>query len=1368
MLLFALLVSSPMLGLAPTSAAAQSPDGTEKKVLIFSSYEPSSPGSTVLSDAIRVTLRKESPVHVQIYQEFLDKRIPESKYQELMVGLLKQKYEEEPLDVIFALGGPALKLLLQHRAELFPQAPIVFCYFEESEAFTQQLGPMITGVRVTPEYSKNLELALALHPQTEKVVVVAGNSQHDRFLLAEAQEAFRGYKGRAALTYLTDLTIEELRQQLATLPNNSVVIYLSFFLDRAGHSFSGPEAVSLLAPTTSAPIYGIAKTYLGTGIVGGVLLDFEAIGVHVGELGLRILGGRKPEDMVPQSVPSMATFDSRALQRWWISEQQLPPGSIVRFKEPSFWEHYKWYILAFLAVSMLEALLIGGLVINRAKRRQAEAESQRLAGLAEAQRQRLDEVISNVPGVVWVARLVPGSTAMKVQFINDYVEKLLGYSVEEWLSVPDFVKSIIYDEDREEFLRRSDAILARSEDGTLRFRWRAKDGQVLWAEAQVTPILDETGNVAGVRGVTLDITQHMRAEAALTQSEERNRDILRAIPDLMFLFTADGDYLDYHAKSESELLLPPEAFLGKNMRDVLPPELAESFFACFQRAKETSEPQIHEYMLTAQGKPSWYEARIIHTHSDQFLSIVRNVTERQQALEALRESEERFRNMADTTPFMIWVSGPDKLCTYFNKQWLDFTGRPLAEELGLGWSDGIHADDFDRCLQTYNAAFDRREPFTMEYRLRRADGEYRWVYDSGTPRLSAAGEFLGYIGSCMDITDSKRAEEEVRESQAQLAEIIGSAMDAIITVGKSQRIILFNTAAERMFACSAPAAIGQPLDRFIPEFFLDASQQPGRESGKPKIGQPYVEVPEPIYGRRADGARFPAEASRSRTELDGQTFYTIILRDITERQKAEAALRESEANYLTLFNGVNDAIFIHDKETGAVIDVNQKMCEMYGVTVEEARGLTLNALSDNEPPYTQEVALARIRKAAAGEPQVFEWRAKDKGGRVFWVKVNLRCVILGSKECVLAMVHDITLQKWAESAREEAFARANELRPPSEAEQIFPQEEFRLEHDFHEILGNSESIREVLLKIEQLVHADTTVLILGETGTGKELVANAIHRTSMRSDMPLVKVNCATLPATLIESELFGHEKGAFTSATARQLGRFELANGGTIFLDEIGDLPLELQGKLLRVLQEGEFERLGSGRTIKVNVRVIAATNRNLQMEIQKGRFREDLWYRLNVFPIFVPPLRERKEDIPLLVEAFVRKFSRELGKSVTAILPATMRALQEYSWPGNIRELINVMERAMINSAGSILHLADRFDRPLAIEIPSTRRTLEDLERQYILQILEETEWRIEGPKGAARILGLNPSTLRTRLIKLRIEKPTNHHQAKLPPEL
>ena len=295
----------------------------------------------------------------------------------------------------------------------------------------------------------------------------------------------------------------------------------------------------------------------------------------------------------------------------------------------------------------------------------------------------------------------------------------------------------------------------------------------------------------------------------------------------------------------------------------------------------------------------------------------------------------------------------------------------------------------------------------------------------------------------------------------------------------------------------------------------------------------------------------------------------------------------------------------------------------------------------------------------------------------------------------------------------------------------------------------------MLYKVEQIAESDTTVLVLGETGTGKELVARAIHGAGKRKKQALIKVNCAALPSNLIESELFGHEKGAFTGADRKHLGRFEIADGATLFLDEIGELPLKLQPKLLRVIQDGEFERLGNSRSIKVDVRIITATNRNLEEEVNKGRFREDLWYRLNVFPITMPPLRERAEDIPLLVDFYIKKIARRLGKRIEMIPKNVMNTIQNYHWPGNVRELQNVLERAVINSSGPKLHLVDDLEKSNR-HLSRNLKTLEAVERDHIIRVLEETRWKVSGKNSAAQILGLNRSTLRARMRKLDIVIP------------
>jgi formate hydrogenlyase transcriptional activator len=336
----------------------------------------------------------------------------------------------------------------------------------------------------------------------------------------------------------------------------------------------------------------------------------------------------------------------------------------------------------------------------------------------------------------------------------------------------------------------------------------------------------------------------------------------------------------------------------------------------------------------------------------------------------------------------------------------------------------------------------------------------------------------------------------------------------------------------------------------------------------------------------------------------------------------------------------------------------------------------------------------------------------------------------------------------------QAYEEISRLRGQLEAENRYLQEEIKSDYNFEEIVGQSPALKRVFKAIETVAPAGTTVLILGETGTGKELVARALHNLSSRRGKALVKVNCAALPSGLIESELFGHEKGAFTGAVARKIGRFELAHGGTLFLDEIGDLPLELQPKLLRVLQEGEFERVGASDTTTVDVRVITATNRDLERAVGEGRFRPDLYYRLNVFPIQLPPLRERKEDLPLLVRYLAMRYGARLAKRIPAVSRETMDVLEAYPWPGNIRELENVIERAMILSEGAELDVSG--------SLPTRRggagagvRTLEDIQREYIRLVLEQTGWRVSGRGGAAELLGMKPTTLEARMKKLGIRR-------------
>ena len=466
----------------------------------------------------------------------------------------------------------------------------------------------------------------------------------------------------------------------------------------------------------------------------------------------------------------------------------------------------------------------------------------------------------------------------------------------------------------------------------------------------------------------------------------------------------------------------------------------------------------------------------------------------------------------------------------------------------------------------------------------------------------------------------------------------------------------------------------------------------------------------------------------------------------SQQQKlAEEAIRAGEERFRSLFEFSPDAIIVTDRE-GKIIEINAQVERFFGYDRAELIGQPVESLvperfRNRHPAYRREYAAnPRTRPMGLG----LELYGLRKDGSEFPIDIMLSPVETPEGKIVISVIRDLTEKILAIQALER-----------KEREKQYLEEELSVEHSFEDIIGESVGLKRVLKQVETVAATDVTVLILGETGTGKDLVARAIHQLSSRREHTLVKLNCAAIPTGLLESELFGHEKGAFTGAISQKIGRLELAHQGTLFLDEIGDLPLELQPKLLRALQEKEFERLGGTRTIPINVRLIAATNRSLEKMVADREFRSDLYYRLRVFPITIPPLRERREDIPLLVRYFVTKHARRMGKQIETIPADVMKALSRWSWPGNIRELENFIERAVILSKGPTLR-APLVELEIPAEASSAEdSTLETTEREHILRVLRETKGVIAGPKGAAARLGLKRTTLNSKLKKLGIER-------------
>jgi PAS domain S-box-containing protein len=1585
-----------------------------KRVLLLFTNEPHQAAASIVEDAIRTTLQSGSPVPVEIYSEYLDAvRTPLADYEKDLVEQLRRKYAGKKFDVVFSINAPALKLALQNRARLFPDTPIVFMVLDKSNLEGIDLGSNVTGVWGETNYRSNLELALSLHPGTKRVVVITGVGEWDNYWRGEVQRQFRPLEGSVEFSYLTGLSISEQQKALASLPPHTIVIFVSSTQDNAGGNPGNLEVLRQISSVSSAPIYGTADSHLGLGIVGGRLLSFEAFGDGGGQVGLRVLAGEKPDHIAPHGVASVPMFDWRELKRWGIDENILPKGSIVRFKQTTFWEEDKWYIIGAITAILLEAMLIARLLYTQQRRRQAEEDRKRQALIAQSAHRRLDEIVSNVPGIVWETKTDPLTGERKTTYISDYVEKMLGYTPQEWLAQPaGFGARIMVDEDRELALAQSERVVETGQEGFSQFRWRAKDGRIVWTENFLSPLIDSNQKVIGLRGVAIDISDRKSAEEIVRQTKAKDRAILEAVPDLMFLHSPDGTYLDYHCKDVSELSVPPEEFLGKNVRDVLPPDLVQKLVTGFEHAKEDAEPYLFEYELPINGTRRWYEARMVPSAGN-VLTLVRDMTERKQAVEALRESEERFRMAQQAARVgtwewnvrtgesvwsdMIWSllglkvgDGPSTIDRFLEiihpddreRVWqkvskvlangnaeyydefrvvhpdaqvlwisskgrlfrspdgtpermmgvnIDINERKLAEEttrqtqqkdaaileaipdlMFVQTRDGVYLDyhcsnprdlfvpaeaflgknmrevlppdlarKFADCFQR---AVDTSETQIIEYELP-LNGERRWF----EARIVRSGDNI--VTVVRDVTQRVLSEEAIKTNEAQLSGIIGTAMDGIITVDANQTIVLFNASAERIFGCPASEAVGQSLDRLLPERFRNSHREHIVNFGAKNITRRAMgERGAQLHGLRRSGEEFPMEASISQIEVKGQKFFTVILRDITERKRATDDLRQSEERFSKAFRSNPQPMSITRLDNGLYVDVNESFLAMSGYERSEVVGHTsldlgiwmdrdhrrdfmkrliddgalsnvetifvprsgfprtllssaerleingqdcvLIASSDVTERVQAQQALkeseARFRNMAdtapvmiwvAGidkgcyyfnqqwldftgrtmaeelgdgwvggihsadldgclqmysaafdsrEPFRMEYRLRRADGAYRWVidSGTPRFSAAGKFLGYIGSCVDITDRKESEAAVIEAHEQlvlaheeVSRLKNQLQEENIYLQEEIKLQQNFGDIVGASDALKYVLFKIEQVAPTDSTVLITGETGTGKELVARAIHMASARRDRPMVKVNCAALSASLIESELFGHERGAFTGALNRKIGRFELAHGATLFLDEIGELPLELQVKLLRVIQEGELERLGSSKTVKVDVRIIAATNRNLKDQVNQGLFREDLWYRLNVFPITVPPLRQRREDIPMLVEHFSRTFSRKLAKEITSVAPATINALRNYSWPGNVRELANVIERAVINAHGPVLRVQEQL-HPVNGDSPhAANKTLEEVERDYIVSILEDRSWKIEGPNGAAHVLGMNPSTLRTRMAKLAITKPNQN---------
>jgi PAS domain S-box-containing protein len=597
----------------------------------------------------------------------------------------------------------------------------------------------------------------------------------------------------------------------------------------------------------------------------------------------------------------------------------------------------------------------------------------------------------------------------------------------------------------------------------------------------------------------------------------------------------------------------------------------------------------------------------------------------------------------------------------------------------------------------------------------------------------------------LELLVEKRTAELV-ESEERYHSIFEASPASIMTV-RNGYFVFVNPAGARMLGFSdAAEMVGKSVFDFVePESKQLVAERIARlENGK---NNPTAEV-ELI---RQDGIRITVESTSVSVPIGGIPTAVIIAQDITESRQLRMKLKESETRLNSFMNHYPAQIYIKDQNLRHIFG-NKFLLESFSIEPQAFIGTTSHDFFPSDVAGKMEendriVLAEKVTKVLEIEREIPDGRPKTFSDFKFPIQSE------AGESFVGGIAIDITERKLNEDKLREAFEEIKNLKDRLEQENIYLREEIDLQHKHGEIIGKSKAILQMLNQAEQVADTDSTVLILGKTGTGKELLARAIHRMSSRHHRQMITVNCAALPASLIESEMFGREKGAFTGALSGRIGRFEIADGSTIFLDEIGELTPDVQMKLLRVLEEGQFERLGSNKTVKVDVRIIAATNRDLVKAVHDGSFRRDLYYRLNVFPITVPPLSDRTEDIELLAWTFVREYSDRMGKRIESIPRKTMDALKRWHWHGNIRELRNVIEQSMIVTKGTALNV----QLPGTIKPTETQNILlEDVERNHIIKILKETDWRVRGRAGAAELLGLKPTTLDARMKKLGIVRP------------
>jgi PAS domain S-box-containing protein len=950
------------------------------------------------------------------------------------------------------------------------------------------------------------------------------------------------------------------------------------------------------------------------------------------------------------------------------------------------------------------------------------------------------------------AIMVIDSATLRFLDLNEKASAMLGYTRDELLSLTVFeIDPEVTDEYRCEVMRR----LKDEGSVMLERRHKRKDGSTFPVEVNLRRVhLDREYTVAVAR----DITSRKLAEDRLREFER----VVENLEEMIVVVDRDYRYVIVNRSYLTYRQCTAESLIGLRVSEILGRELFENTVKgrldeCFSGKVVTFETECEFPQIGRRDLSITYVPVIGAKGTNRVACVMHDITEEKMAEQALQSSEARERARAnelqtvlDAVPIPVYISH-DRECRTITGNRAAYGQLRVPE--GANFSKSAPLDELPnfRLLQEGVEVAPDMLPMQMaalkgECIYERAqtmlfeDGTERQTLVNAVPLFDDLGNPRGAVGASIDLTDLKNAEKALRESEQRFRALYERSPIGITLIdSRTGQFLQVN----QKFCEIAGRTEKDLLARDVMSITHTEDCAKGTELLQQLVEEKLTRFEvEKRYVRPDQSIRWVRILVVPMWKQgDVRRWHMALVQDITERRQAEDSLRQSEERFRVALKHSPISVFNQDRDLRYTWMYNSQL----GLPGSESGEASPEELF--EPEDATQIAKARRRVMETGTGERSEIRIQYNGKtHYFDTTVEPMVNAAGEITGITGASTDITELRETSDALREAKKRLTE-------EKLYLEKEIDTALGFGEIIGQSKALQDVMKQVAKVASTSATVLLLGETGTGKELVARAIHRLSQRPSSSFIRMNCAAIPSGLLESELFGHEKGAFTGAISKKLGRLELADEGTLFLDEIGEIALELQPKLLRVLQDQEFERLGGNQTIKVNFRLIAATNSNLADRVRENEFRSDLFYRLNVFPIYVPPLRERREDIRPLVKYFVDKFARRMNKLITSIPRKTMDALTSWNWPGNVRELENFIERSVILTEGSVLVVPlNALESHVSKETPADQ-TLESAERQYILRALRESQGMIGGPRGAAMRLGLKRTTLQSKMKHLGI---------------